>query len=129
MGAGRVILVTLVATIAYILKPLSVPLPFDPIPVSLAGFTVFLTVFILKVGGKAVDFVVCLLLKTINIPIFSSFHKNLRILTKPAKKCLVKFVFLTLVVKFTLSRFSHGLIPAVVKVVVKVTMYCTFKAM
>lgn len=127
VSMGAVTIVNILATMAYVLTPLSVPV--KSIPVSLAGLIVCFKLCVLNAQERAIDCVICLLVKLINIPMFSNFATNPTGVFKPANNCLVKFVPVTIVTKVFVRGSKQGLMLNVVNVVLKATIYCVFKAM
>ena len=56
-----------------ILGPLSLPLPFSPVPITLTNFAVFLSIYILGMKYGTISLLIYLALGTIGLPVFSSF--------------------------------------------------------
>ena len=75
-----------------ILGPLSLPLPFSPVPITLTNFAVFLSIYILGMKYGTISLLIYLALGTIGLPVFSSFSGGLGKLAGPTGGYLFGFV-------------------------------------
>lgn len=88
-----------------ILGPLSVPLPFSPVPLSLTNLAVFFAVYLLRIKGGTVCLLVYLCLGAAGLPVFSSFSGGLGKLAGPTGGYLFGFIFLALIQGFLMNAF------------------------
>ena len=58
----QITLIGLMTAITCILAPLSIPLPFSPVPISLTNLVIFISVFILGMKDATISFLIYLLL-------------------------------------------------------------------
>lgn len=70
----RLALIGVMTAILCILGPLSIPLPFSPVPLSLTNFAILLAVFLLGWKWGTVSCGIYLLLGLVGVPVFSGFR-------------------------------------------------------
>ena len=97
-----------------ILAPLSIPLPFSPVPISLTNLVIFISVFILGMKDATISFLIYLLLGAVGLPVFASFHAGLSVLAGPTGGYLIGFIFLALIQGFAMKYFDRKLIPTII---------------
>lgn len=100
--------------ITCILAPLSIPLPFSPVPISLTNLVIFISVFILGMKDATISFLIYLLLGSVGLPVFASFHAGLSVLAGPTGGYLIGFIFLALIQGFAMKYFDRKLIPTII---------------
>ena len=67
----QMVLIALMTAVTCVLGPLSIPLPFSPVPISLTNFAIFLAIFVLGMKSGTISFIIYLLLGAIGVPVFS----------------------------------------------------------
>lgn len=107
-------LIGVMTAVLCVLGPISIPIPFSPVPITLTNFAVFLAVFVLGWKWGTVSYLVYLLIGIVGVPVFSGFTGGPAKLIGPTGGYLIGFIFLTLVSGFFIERFEskHGLIAA-----------------
>lgn len=93
----RLALIGVMTAILCILGPLSIPLPFSPVPLSLTNFAVLLAVFLLGWKWGTVSCGIYLLLGLVGVPVFSGFSGGIAKLLGPTGGYLVGFLFLAVI--------------------------------
>ena len=73
----KITMIGLMTAVTCILGPLSLPLPFSPVPITLTNFAVFLSIYILGMKYGTISLLIYLALGTIGLPVFSSFSGGL----------------------------------------------------
>ena len=58
----QMVLIALMTAVTCVLGPLSIPLPFSPVPISLTNFAIFLAIFVLGMKSGTISFIIYLLL-------------------------------------------------------------------
>lgn len=66
-------LIGLMAALTCIAGPLSLPLPFSPVPISLTNLAIYFSVYILGMKRGTISYLVYLLLGLVGLPVFSAF--------------------------------------------------------
>ncbi|MGC4018845.1 MAG: biotin transporter BioY [Muricomes sp.] len=96
-----------------ILGPISIPLPFSPVPISFTNLAIFLAVYALGLKFGTVSCLIYLLLGTIGLPVFSAFSGGLGKLAGPTGGYLIGFIFLALISGFFIEAFPGKVILAI----------------
>ena len=109
----QMVLIALMTAVTCVLGPLSIPLPFSPVPISLTNFAIFLAIFVLGMKSGTISFIIYLLLGAIGVPVFSSFRGGLQVLAGPTGGYLIGFIFLALImglhsITLTVSSFLQS---------------------
>lgn len=106
-------LMGLMTAIICVLGPLSIPLPFSPVPISFTNFALYLAAYVLGMRKATVSFLIYLVIGTIGVPVFSGFGSGLAKLLGPTGGYLIGFVFLVLIVGFFVERFPKNVAACV----------------
>ena len=89
------VLTALFAAILCILAPIS--LPIGPVPMSLASFVIYISVYVLGWKRSAVMCAVYLLIGLVGLPVFSGFEGGVGKLAGPTGGYLIGYIFLAVV--------------------------------
>ena len=98
-------LTALMAAIICVLGPLSVPLPFSPVPISLTMIGIYLAVYAVGMWRGTIAVIIYLLLGLVGLPVFSGFSGGPAKLLGPTGGYLIGFVFTALISGFFVDRF------------------------
>lgn len=101
-------LCALMAALMCILGPLSIPI--GPIPISLTGLVVYLTIYILGTREAFVSYVVYLLLGAVGLPVFSGFSGGIAKLAGPTGGYLVGYIFTIFICGLIVEKTERKLI-------------------
>ncbi len=93
----------LVAALFCILGPLSIPI--GPVPLSLTGLALYLSLYIAGCKKTLVAYIVYLLIGIIGLPVFSSFSGGLGKILGPTGGYLAGFVFTAFLSGIVIDRF------------------------
>jgi biotin transport system substrate-specific component len=99
-------LIGLMAAITCIAGPLSLPLPFSPVPVSLTNLAIYFSVYILGMKRGTISYLVYLLLGLVGLPVFSAFTSGPAKLFGPTGGYLIGFIFMALICGFCVDRWN-----------------------
>ena len=66
-------IIALMTAVTCILGPLSIPLPFSPVPISFTNLAIYFSVFVLGTYSATVSYLVYLLMGMVGLPVFSGF--------------------------------------------------------
>lgn len=122
----QMVLIALMTAVTYVLGPLSIPLPFSPVPISLTNFAIFLAIFVLGMKSGTISFIIYLLLGAIGVPVFSSFRGGLQVLAGPTGGYLIGFIFLALIMGFALDHFDRKLVPTIIGMIIGMAVCYAF---
>ena len=122
----QMVLIALMTAVTCVLGPLSIPLPFSPVPISLTNFAIFLAIFVLGMKSGTISFIIYLLLGAVGVPVFSSFRGGLQVLAGPTGGYLIGFIFLALIMGFALDHFDRKLVPTIIGMIIGMVVCYTF---
>ena len=122
----QMVLIALMTAVTCVLGPLSIPLPFSPVPISLTNFAIFLAIFILGMKNGTISFIIYLLLGAVGVPVFSSFRGGLQVLAGPTGGYLIGFIFLALIMGFALEHFDRKLVPTIIGMIIGMAVCYAF---
>ena len=89
-----------------LLAPISIQLPFSPIPLSLATFVIYFVIIVLGQKRSFLSVLLYLLLGFAGLPIFSGFTGGVGKLLGPTGGYLIGYLFLPLICGFFVDRWQ-----------------------
>ena len=122
----QMVLIALMTAVTCVLGPLSIPLPFSPVPISLTNFAIFLAIFVLGMKNGTISFIIYLLLGAFGVTVFSSFRGGLQVLAGPTGGYLIGFIFLALIMGFALDHFDRKLVPTIIGMIIGMVVCYAF---
>ena len=122
----QMVLIALMTAVTCVLGPLSIPLPFSPVPISLTNFAIFLAIFVLGMKSGTIRFIIYLLLGAVGVPVFSSFRGGFQVLAGPTGGYLIGFIFLALIMGFALDHFDRKLVPTIIGMIIGMAVCYAF---
>lgn len=87
--------------------PISVPLPFTPIPISLTNLVIYLACCVLGCKKGTISFIIYLFIGAIGLPVFSGFSGGLSKLAGPTGGYLIGFIFCAVMTGLFVERFEE----------------------
>lgn len=107
------VLTALMTAVTCILAPLSIPLPFSPVPITLTNLVIGFSIYLLGWKKATVSYCIYLFLGMAGLPVFSGFSGGLAGLAGPTGGYLIGFIFLAMtgglfVSYFPQNRFMHS---------------------
>lgn len=73
MSTRQMTFIALMTAVTCILGPLSIPLPFSPVPISFTNLAIYLSLYVLGLNGATISYLVYLLIGMVGVPVFSGF--------------------------------------------------------
>ena len=122
----QMVLIALMTAVTCVLGPLSIPLPFSPVPISLTNFAIFLAIFVFGMKSGTISFIIYLLLGAVGVPVFSSFRGGFQVLAGPTGGYLIGFIFLALIMGFALEHFDRKLVPTIIGMIIGMAVCSAF---
>lgn len=101
----ELVLIGLMAAVICILGPLSIPLPFSPVPISMTNLAVYFAVYILGTKRSLISYLVYLLIGFAGIPVFSAFTSGPAKLLGPTGGYLIGFLFIAPIAGYFIDRY------------------------
>lgn len=99
-------MIGVMTAVTCILGPLSIPLSFTPVPISLTNLAVYISIYVLGTKLGTVSYIVYLLLGLVGLPIFSNFTGGLAKLAGPTGGYLIGFIFLAIIGGLFVDHFQ-----------------------
>ena len=99
-------LIALMAALTCILGPMSITLPFTPVPISFTNLVIYFAVMVIGMKRGTISYLVYLLIGAVGLPVFSGFSGGLAKLAGP-----------TLISGFFVEKFSGNIVMAVIGMV------------
>ena len=118
-------LIGLMAAVICIAGPLSLPLPFSPIPISLTNLAVYFSVYTLGMKRGTISYLVYLLIGVAGLPVFSAFTSGPAKLFGPTGGYLIGFLFMALICGYCVDRWNGQIIASFIGMVAG-TVVCYF---
>lgn len=97
--------IALMAAVICILGPLSIPLPFSPVPIAFANLAICLSVYLLGAKKSLISLAIYLVIGLAGLPVFSNFRGGFGVLAGPTGGYLVGYVFLCLIAGYAVDAF------------------------
>ncbi|MDE6983912.1 MAG: biotin transporter BioY [Lachnospiraceae bacterium] len=102
----EITLIGLMAAVTCIAGPLSLALPFSPVPISLTNLAIYFSVYILGMKRGTISYLVYLLLGLVGLPVFSAFTSGPAKLFGPTGGYLIGFIFMALICGYCVDRWN-----------------------
>ncbi|MCI8965995.1 MAG: biotin transporter BioY [Lachnospiraceae bacterium] len=102
----EITLIGLMAAVTCIAGPLSLALPFSPVPISLTNLAIYFSVYILGMRRGTISYLVYLLLGLVGLPVFSAFTSGPAKLFGPTGGYLTGFIFMALISGYCIDRWN-----------------------
>ena len=101
--------IALMTAVLCIISPFTIPLPFSPVPLSLATFGLYLSCYVLGMKNSAISCILYILIGIAGIPVFSSFGSGIGKIAGPTGGYLIGYLFLVVIGGFFVEHFSDTL--------------------
>lgn len=102
-------LIGLMTAIICIMGPLSIPLPFNLVPISLTNLAIFFTIYILGMKKGTISYCIYLLIGFAGLPVFSGFTGGVGKLLGPTGGYLIGFIFLALISGYFIDKWGNNM--------------------
>lgn len=99
--------IALMTAVICVLGPLSISIPFSPVPISFTNFAIYLVVYALGTKKGTVSYLLYLLLGVVGLPVFSAFTAGIAKFVGPTGGYLIGFIFTAVIVGFFVERFPE----------------------
>lgn len=103
-------IIGLMTAITCILGPLSIPLPFSPVPISLTNLAIYFAIYVLGMKKGSISYLIYLLIGFVGLPVFSAFSSGPAKLFGPTGGYLIGFLFMALICGFFIDKWFQNYI-------------------
>lgn len=102
----NIVIIAMMTAVMCIISPFSIPLPFTPIPISLANLIVYISCCILGSKKGMVSVLLYILIGAVGLPVFSGFSGGLSKLAGPTGGYLIGFIFCAVFTGIFVEKFE-----------------------
>ncbi len=106
-GTKNIALIGLLTAVTCILGPLSLPLPFSPVPISLTNLAVYFAIYVLGTKRGSLSYFIYLLVGMAGLPVFSAFTGGPGKLLGPTGGYLIGFLFMAVICGYFIDRWAN----------------------
>lgn len=106
LSTKNMVLCAFVSAILCIFAPVSIPLGFTPVPISLALLIVFFSAYVLPPFMAALSVLIYLLLGMAGLPVFSGYQSGVERLIGPTGGYLIGYIPAVLISSFLIHRYK-----------------------
>ena len=92
ISVSEMALIAVMAAVTCIMGPLSIPIPFSVVPISLTNLAVYLAIYVLGCRRGTLSYLVYLLLGLVGVPVFSGFSGGVGKLFGPTGGYIIGFL-------------------------------------
>lgn len=100
-------IIGVMTAVTCILGPLSLPLPFSPVPISLTNLAIYFSIYVLGMKKGTLSYLIYLLIGFVGLPVFSSFTSGPAKLLGPTGGYLIGFILMALICGFFIDKWSN----------------------
>lgn len=116
---------SLMAAVLCIFSPITIVIPFSPVPLSLATFFVYLLSAVLSMGTAVSGVSIYILIGMIGLPVFSGFTGGFQKVLGPTGGYLLGYILCALIVGYLTDKFENKYYMYVVGMIIG-TLACYF---
>lgn len=107
-------MIGLLTAVTCVLGPLSIPLPFSPVPISLTNFAVYIAVYLLGTKRGMISYTIYMLIGLVGLPVFSNFSAGPAKFFGPTGGYIIGFLFMALVAGLFVNNSKNKFVMHVV---------------
>lgn len=101
------VLIALMAAITCILGPLTIAIPFSPVPVSLSFLAIYFTMYVLDTKQGTISCLIYILIGLVGLPVFSGFSGGPGKLLGPTGGYIIGYVFMAPICGYFIHRWNN----------------------
>lgn len=108
MSTKELTTISLMTAIICILAPISIPIPFSPVALTLCTFALYLSAYVLKPKQAIAATALYLFVGSVGIPVFSGYTAGFGKFAGPGGGYLVGYVFLVAISAYFVRKFPDS---------------------
>ena len=97
---------SLMSAVICVLSPISINLPFSPVPITFSIIGILLSVYVLGCKSGVLSVIIYLLLGAFGLPVFSNFSGGFAKIAGPTGGYIIGYIFLALIAGVSVEKFS-----------------------
>ena len=102
-------LIALMAALTCILGPMSITLPFTPVPISFTNLVIYFAVMVIGMKRGTISYLVYLLIGAVGLPVFSGYAGGLGKLAGPTGGYLIGFIPMIIIGGLLMEKSNRNL--------------------
>lgn len=102
-----IVLITLMTAVLCVISPFQIIIPFSVVPISLATFGIYLTVYILGMKKGIISVALYVLLGFVGMPVFTGFGGGVAKVLGPTGGYIIGYIFLALIEGFFIDKYKE----------------------
>lgn len=118
----NMVLIALMTAIMCILAPVSLPLPFTPVPITLAVLIVYFCAYVLDPISSLICILLYLLLGAIGLPVFANYRSGLGVIFGPTGGYLVGYLFIAYICSLVFTKFPKNILFHILAMTFSITI-------
>lgn len=118
----NMVLIALMTAIMCILAPVSLPLPFTPVPITLAVLIVYFCAYVLDPISSLICILLYLLLGSIGLPVFANYRSGLGVIFGPTGGYLVGYLFIAYICSLVFTKFPKNILFQILAMTFSITI-------
>ena len=118
------ILTAVMAAVISATAPISITIPMSPVPITLATFSIYLTIYILGMKNGTVSVLIYILLGACGAPVFNGWSGGADKLIGPTGGYIIGYIFLALVSGYIIEKdYKNGIRTIIGFIVGTIVLY------
>lgn len=101
-------LISLMTALMCVLAPLSIPLPFTPVPISLGVLIVYFCSYVLEPSLSVISILLYILLGLVGVPVFSKFSSGPGMLFGPTGGYIISYIIMVFICSYSFRKFPDS---------------------
>ncbi|SEQ10038.1 biotin transport system substrate-specific component [Lachnospiraceae bacterium RM5] len=104
----NIVAIGLMSAFLCVLGPVSLTLPFTPVPISLTIFAIYMCIYLVGWKKSLASLLTYILLGTIGLPVFSGFSGGLAKVTGPTGGYIFGFIFICIISGYVITKHMNN---------------------
>ena len=117
ISVSEMALIAVMAAVTCIMGPLSIPIPFSVVPISLTNLAVYLAIYVLGCRRGTLSYLVYLLIGLVGVPVFSQFSAGPQKLFGPTGGYLIGFIPMAVIAGIFIEKSGRKFVLSMVGMV------------
>ena len=108
LSVSSMTMIAVMTALTCILGPMSLNIPFSPVPISLTNLVIYFSIYLLGTKKGTISYFIYLLLGLVGLPVFSGFTGGAGKLFGPTGGYIIGFLFTALICGIFIDKFPKN---------------------
>jgi hypothetical protein len=122
MSTKNISIIALMSAIICILAPISIPLGFTDIPISLGLFAILITAYVLTPTQAVISVLIYILLGSFGLPVFSKYTGGIGVLFGPTGGYIIGYLATVSISSYIIHKFPGNILYQAISLVIGVIL-------